>query len=85
MGVERGGGVGGMGGEGEGNPNQWADKRKSLIQFGYDADAEAEKWWREEGERVCSSLVLLRGGGGLGGGLGGRGGEREVGLVSHKL
>lgn len=33
-----------------GNPNQWADKVKNAAQFSYDADAEAEKWWREEGE-----------------------------------
>ncbi|EJD02574.1 FAD/NAD-binding domain-containing protein [Fomitiporia mediterranea MF3/22] len=30
---------------GEGNSNQWADPRKNSEQFGYDADAEAERWW----------------------------------------
>jgi salicylate hydroxylase len=33
-----------------GNANQWADKDKSRIQFGYDADEEAEKWWHEIGK-----------------------------------
>lgn len=36
----------------EGNPNQWADKSKNKIQFGYDADEEAEKWWRSEGGKL---------------------------------
>lgn len=38
---------------GEGNSNQWADQRKNIEQFGYDADAEAERWWNEKGERIC--------------------------------
>ncbi|KZT03048.1 FAD/NAD(P)-binding domain-containing protein [Laetiporus sulphureus 93-53] len=42
----------------EGNPNQWADRKKSEIQFGYDADAEAERWWREVGEREVGPLGL---------------------------
>lgn len=33
-----------------GNPNQWADKEKNHIQFGYDADEMAERWWNEEGQ-----------------------------------
>ncbi|EPQ53357.1 FAD/NAD P-binding domain-containing protein [Gloeophyllum trabeum ATCC 11539] len=33
----------------EGNPNQWADRKKSEVQFGYDADREAERWWEEVG------------------------------------
>lgn len=32
-----------------GNPNQWADKEKNRVQFGYDADEIAERWWTEEG------------------------------------
>jgi hypothetical protein len=28
-----------------GNVNQWANKEKNTIQFGYDTDEEAEKWW----------------------------------------
>ena len=41
-----------------GNPNQWADKAKNVKQFSYDADAEADKWWREEGERSLWTEVL---------------------------
>jgi salicylate hydroxylase len=41
-----------------GNPNQWADKAKNVKQFSYDADAEADKWWREEGERSLKTEVL---------------------------
>ena len=36
----------------EGSANQWADERKSRIQFGYDADEMAERWWCEGGERA---------------------------------
>ncbi|KIM69526.1 hypothetical protein SCLCIDRAFT_12991 [Scleroderma citrinum Foug A] len=36
----------------KGNPNQWADKEKSAMLFGYDADEEAEKWWRENRGRM---------------------------------
>ena len=35
--------------EAKGNPNQWADRRKTKDLFGYDADEEAEKWWEERG------------------------------------
>lgn len=42
---------------GEGNSNQWADRRKNVEQFGYDADEEAERWWREKGERICRHAV----------------------------
>lgn len=38
-----------------GNPNQWADRAKTDAQFGYDAEAEAETWWREEGVRALES------------------------------
>ncbi|PCH35454.1 FAD/NAD(P)-binding domain-containing protein [Wolfiporia cocos MD-104 SS10] len=41
----------------EGNPNQWADKRKTGTQFGYDADEEAERWWAEVGVRTVAPLV----------------------------
>ncbi|KAG2119400.1 hypothetical protein DEU56DRAFT_121276 [Suillus clintonianus] len=37
-----------------GNANQWADKKKSDIQFGYDADEEAEKWWVANGDKLMS-------------------------------
>ncbi|KDQ50681.1 hypothetical protein JAAARDRAFT_41875 [Jaapia argillacea MUCL 33604] len=36
----------------EGNPNQWADRKKNIVQFGYDADEEVEKWWEVHGERI---------------------------------
>ncbi|KAH8116622.1 FAD/NAD-binding domain-containing protein [Phellopilus nigrolimitatus] len=42
---------------GEGNSNQWADQRKNREQFGYDADEEAERWWREKGERTCGHAL----------------------------
>ena len=35
----------------DGNPNQWADRTKSRIQFGYDAYAEVERWWTTDGGR----------------------------------
>lgn len=35
-----------------GNPNQWADKEKNKIQFGYDADEVAENWWIDIGEKA---------------------------------
>ncbi|KAH9996384.1 FAD/NAD-P-binding domain-containing protein [Russula compacta] len=35
----------------DGNPNQWADRTKSQIQFGYDAYAEVELWWTSGGGR----------------------------------
>lgn len=37
-----------------GNANQWADKTKSDIQYGYDADEEAEKWWLANGDNLMS-------------------------------
>lgn len=40
----------------EGSANQWADKTKNEIQFGYDADAVADAWWAEVGEREIGSL-----------------------------
>ncbi|THH18746.1 hypothetical protein EW146_g2287 [Bondarzewia mesenterica] len=38
-----------------GNANQWADKRKNIEQFSYDAELEAEKWWRQNGDALLSS------------------------------
>lgn len=32
-----------------GSYNQWADAKKSAIQFNYDADLDAEQWWTEYG------------------------------------
>ncbi|KAG1873092.1 hypothetical protein F4604DRAFT_1925582 [Suillus subluteus] len=39
-----------------GNANQWADKTKSDIQYGYDADEEAEKWWLANGNKLMTSV-----------------------------
>jgi hypothetical protein len=33
----------------DGNQNQWADKKKTDILFGYDADTEVDKWWATHG------------------------------------
>lgn len=41
------------------NANQWADKTKSQIQFGYDADAEAERWWAEHGQKTIGVLARM--------------------------
>ncbi|KAJ6588589.1 hypothetical protein B0H19DRAFT_1100201 [Mycena capillaripes] len=34
-----------------GNANVWADRTKNRIQFCYDAEAEAERWWKTSGTR----------------------------------
>lgn len=31
----------------EGSPTLWADRKANMAAFGYDADAEVEKWWKE--------------------------------------
>jgi len=38
--------------ESVGNQNQWADKSKSDSLFGYDADAEVDKWWASHGKEL---------------------------------
>ena len=43
--------------KGEGNVNQWADERKSRVQFGYDADEAVEAWWCAVGEGKLSELA----------------------------
>ena len=40
-----------------GNQNQWADKTKNNPLFGYDADAEVDKWWTAHGKEL---KVLVR-------------------------
>lgn len=45
-----------------GNQNQWADKKKNDVLFGYDADAEADKWWAAhkwelDSEALVSSML----------------------------
>ncbi|KAI9463897.1 FAD/NAD(P)-binding domain-containing protein [Boletus coccyginus] len=42
------------------NANQWADKAKSWVQFGYNADVESEKWWAEHGQRAIGVPVVAR-------------------------
>lgn len=42
-----------------GNANQWADREKSRVQFGYDADVEAEKWWAEHGQKTIGPLARM--------------------------
>ena len=42
--------------ENEGNANQWADRKKNVEQFSYDADAAAEQWWVNEGEALVRKL-----------------------------
>ncbi len=41
----------------DGNPNQWADRTKSRIQFGYDAYAEVERWWTAGGRERIEALA----------------------------
>lgn len=41
---------------GEGSSNQWADRKKNEMQFGYDADAVADRFWAEVGEKEIGSL-----------------------------
>ena len=38
----------------DGNPNQWADRTKSRVQFDNDAHAEVDRWWASGGglERI---------------------------------
>ena len=36
----------------DGNQNQWGDKKKSDVLFGYDADAEVDKWWAAYGRQL---------------------------------
>lgn len=45
-----------VGAENEGNANQWADHKKNIEQFSYDADAVADQWWRDEGEAMVRKL-----------------------------
>ena len=40
------------------NQNQWADKKKNDILFGYDADAEVDKWWVTHGWRFEVEVLM---------------------------
>ena len=48
-----------MDGANSGSMNQWADRAKSAIQFGYDADKEVELWWKEHGPELESQAQGL--------------------------
>ena len=41
----------------EGSANQWADERKNVIQFAYDADQAADRWWHNGGDRRLQAAV----------------------------
>ena len=47
--------------EGLNNPNQWADRKKTIELFGYDADKAVDEWWRERGARQIGSLGEVTG------------------------
>ena len=56
MAVELSGDLGVVRRESDGNQNQWADRKKSDELFGYDADAEVDKWWAVHGRRLDGSV-----------------------------
>jgi len=45
----------------DGNPNQWADRTKSQVQFDYDAYAEVERWWMSGGGRARIEALAASG------------------------
>ena len=44
----------------DGNPNQWADRTKSQVQFDYDAFAEVKWWWTSGGRQRIEALAGSR-------------------------
>jgi len=44
----------------DGNPNQWADRTKSRVQFDYDAYGEVKRWWASGGRQRIEALGDLR-------------------------
>ena len=42
----------------EGSANQWADEKKNVAQFAYDADEAAEQWYREGGDRKLREALV---------------------------
>ena len=60
----------------EGSANQWADEKKNVAQFAYDADEAAERWWREGGERKVSGGAA---------GIGSVDGQHERAMFSTRL
>ncbi|KAF7292753.1 FAD/NAD-P-binding domain-containing protein [Mycena indigotica] len=43
-----------------GNANVWADQRKNQIQFGYDAEAEATRWWNTQGYQLEAEELAFK-------------------------
>ncbi|KAG8931267.1 hypothetical protein FRC03_011366 [Tulasnella sp. 419] len=43
--------------EGDNNANQWADKKKSAAQFGYDADEAVNTWWANGGKEAFQAAA----------------------------
>lgn len=43
--------------EGANNANQWADKKKSATQFGYDADEAVNEWWAAGGKEAFEAAA----------------------------
>jgi salicylate hydroxylase len=41
----------------DGNPNQWADRSKTRVQFDYDAYSEVEQWWADGGQQSIEALA----------------------------
>jgi len=40
------------------NQEQWGDKEKNDIFFGYDADAEVDKWWVAHGKKLEAEVFV---------------------------
>lgn len=41
----------------EGNPNQWADRKKNIELMGYDADKAVDEYWTAKGEKEIASVA----------------------------
>jgi len=41
------------------NLNQWADKARSWVQFGYDVDTKCERWWAAHRQRTVGVVVRM--------------------------
>lgn len=40
----------------DGNANQWGDRKKSAIQYGYDADQEVDTWYSDTGKDLLQAV-----------------------------
>lgn len=40
----------------EGNANQWGDRKKSAVQYKYDADEEVDNWYQETGKDLLAAV-----------------------------